>query len=44
VIFRLKTSEGRKMKEERKGQLALVSDFIWRSLANLNMSRDLNDL
>ena len=34
----------RVMKGERKDQLALVSDFIWRSLANLNMSRDLNDL
>lgn len=29
------------MKGERKIKFALVSDFIWRSLGNLNMSRDL---
>ena len=32
------------MKGERKVNFALVSDFIWRSLANLNISRDHDDL
>ena len=32
------------MKGKRKIKFALVSDFIWRSLGNLNKPRDAYDL